>query len=128
MSAARSLSSDSTIDDLDVGIDLLERLGRDLFVDRLEHRFALGGRQVLDDVGDVGGMELREAFVRDLQLDAPRRVGLEQVDELPGDDARRNLLEQRAQRERRDDALREAADGAARADVDRDDVRAAGGC
>ena len=44
---------------LDVGIDLLERLGRDLLVDRLEDRFALGRRQVLDDVGDVGRMQLR---------------------------------------------------------------------
>ena len=69
------------------------------------------------------GCSFDEAFVGDLELDAARRVGLEQIDELPGDDARRNLLEQRAQRERRDDALREPPDGAARADVDRDDVQ-----
>ena len=47
---------------LDVGIDLLERLGGDFLVDRLEHRFALGRRQVLDDVGDVGRVQLREAL------------------------------------------------------------------
>ena len=47
------------------------------------------------------GCSLRQPFVGDLQLDAPRRIGLEQVDELPRDDPRRNLLEQRAQRERR---------------------------
>jgi hypothetical protein len=29
-------------------------------------------------------MELGEPLVGDLQLDAPRRIGLEQVDELPG--------------------------------------------
>ena len=49
---------------LDVGIDLLERLGGDFLVDRLEHRFALGRRQILDDVGDVGRVELREALRR----------------------------------------------------------------
>ena len=103
-------------------IDLLERLGRDLLVDRLEHRLALGRRQVLDDVGDVGRVQLRQPFVGDLQLDPPRRVGLEQVDELPGDDPRRDLLEQRPQRERRDDALAETADRAPGADVDGDDV------
>ena len=107
---------------LDVGIDLLERLGGHFLVDRLEDRLALGRRQILDDVGDVGRMQLRQPLVGDLQLDAPRRVGLEQVDELPRDDARRNPLEQRAQRERRHDALRQPADGAARADVDGDDA------
>ena len=69
------------------------------------------------------GCSFGEPFVGDLQLDAARRIGLEQIDELPRDDARRNPLEQRAQRERRHDALRQAADGAARADVDRDDVQ-----
>ena len=83
--------------DLDVGIELLERLGGDFLVDRFEHRLALGRRQIFDDVRDVGGVQLREAAIGDLQLDAARRIGLEQVDVLPRDDARRNLLEQRAQ-------------------------------
>ena len=68
-------------------------------------------------------MELGEPFVRDLQLDAARRIGFEEVDELPGDDARRDLFEQEPQRERGDDALREAADRASRADVHGDDVQ-----
>ena len=123
MSAARSLSSDSTIDTWTFGIEFLERLGGDFLVDRLEHGFALGRRQIFDDVRDVGRVELREPFVDDLQLDAARRIGLEQIDVLPRDDARRNLLEQRAQRERGHDALAQAADGAARADVDGDDVQ-----
>ena len=69
------------------------------------------------------GCSLRQPFVGDLQLDAARRIGLEQIDELPRDHARRNPLEQRAQRERRDDALREPPDGAAGADVHGDDVQ-----
>ena len=55
------------------------------------------------------GWSLGQAFVGDLELDAARRIGLEQIDELPRDDARRNPLEQRAQRECRHDALGEAA-------------------
>ncbi len=90
---------------------------------RLEHRFAIGRRQILDDVGDVGGMHLRETAIGDLQLDASRRVGFEQIDEVPRDHPRRNPLEQRPERERRDDALRETADGAARTHVDGDDVQ-----
>ena len=64
-----------------------------------------------------------EAFVGDLQLDAAGRVGLEQVDELPRDDARRNALEQRPQRERGHDAFGQAADRATRADIDRHHVQ-----
>ena len=82
---------------LDVRIDFLERLGRDLLVDRLEDRLALGGRQILDDVGDIGRVDLRQPLVGDFQLDASSRVGLEEIDELPGDDPRRNLLQQGAE-------------------------------
>ena len=50
--------------DLDVGIDLFERFGGDFLVDRLEHRFALGRRQILDDVGDVGRVQLATGLRR----------------------------------------------------------------
>jgi hypothetical protein len=106
------LSSASTIDTLTSGSS-----------DRLEHRLALGRRQILDDIGDVGRVKLRETLVGDLQLDPARRIGLEQVDELPRDHARRNALQERAQRERRNDALRQAADRPAGADIHRDDVQ-----
>jgi hypothetical protein len=84
---------------------------------------SFGRRQVLDDVGDVRRMELGEALVGDLQLDAPCRVGLEQIDELPRDHARRDLLEQCPQRERRDQPFRQPADRTTRPDVHRDDVQ-----
>ena len=90
---------------LDVRIELLERLGRDPFVDGFEHRLAFGGRQVLDDVRYIGGVEPRESFIRDLELDAACRIGFEEVDELPGDHARRDLFKQEPQGEGRDDAL-----------------------
>ena len=82
----------------------------------------MGRRQVFDDVRDVGGVELREALVRDLQLHAPRWIGFEQIDVLPRDHARRHAIEKRPQGEARDDAFRQPPDGAARANVDGDDV------
>src|SRR5205823_12682156 len=75
------------------------------------------------EVGNVGGMELREPFVGDLQLHPAGWVGFEEVDVLPRNDARWNLVEQRPQREGGDDALGEAANRASRADVDGDDVQ-----
>ena len=108
--------------DLDVGFDLLERLGCHFFVDRLEDRLTLGGSEILDDVGDVRGVQLRQPLVGDLQLHPPRRIRLQQIDELPRDHPWRDALEQRTQGERRDDPLREPADRAAGADVDSDDV------
>ncbi len=108
---------------LDLRVDLLERVRRHFIVERLEHGLALGGREVLDDVGDVGRVEAREAAVRDLELHAARRIRFEQIDELPRDHARRNPVEERAEREGRDQAPGEAPDRAARADVDRDDVQ-----
>jgi len=107
---------------LDVRVDLLQRLGGHFLVDRFEHRFAFGRWQVFDDVGDVGRVHPRQARVLDLQLDAARRVGFDEVDELPRDDARRNPVEQGARGERWHHALDESADGAAGADVDRGDT------
>ena len=56
-----------------------------------------------------------------LSLTRRARIGLEQVDVGPRDHPRRDFLEERAKRERRHDALRQTADGAARADVHGDD-------
>ena len=122
MSAARSLSSDSTIDTWTSGSISSSASAATSSSIVSNTDFALGRREVLDDVGDVGRVQLRQTFVGDLQLDAAGRVGFEQIDVLPRDHPRRNPLEQRPQRERRHDALRQAADGAAGADVHRDDA------
>ena len=105
MSAARLLSSDSTIETWMCGSISSSASAATSSSMRLEHRLALGRRQVFDDVGDVGRVQLREPFVGDLQLDPPRRVGLDEIDELPRDHPRRDLVEQGAQGERGDDAL-----------------------
>ncbi len=54
---------------------------------RDEEGLALGGGEVLEDVGDVGGVHLREAVLLDLEADAAGGVALDEVDEVPGDDA-----------------------------------------
>ena len=62
-------------------------------------------------------MELGKPFVRDLQLDAPGRIRFEEIDVLPGDHPRRDLVQQGAQRKRRDETFGEPADGASGPDV-----------
>src|SRR5206468_5179933 len=83
---------------------------------------AFSRRQVFDDICDVGRVKFRQAFVDDLQLHATRRIRFKQVDVLPRDHARRDFFKQRAHREGRDDAVRQAPDGAPRTDVDGDDA------
>jgi len=53
--------------------------------------------------------------VLDAQLDPAGRVGLDEVHELPGNDARRNLFKQRPQRRPRHDTLEQPPHRAARA-------------
>ena len=53
----------------------------------IEEGLALGGGEILEDVGDVGGVHLREAVLLDLELDAAGGVAIDEIDEVPGDDA-----------------------------------------
>ncbi len=122
MWAARSLVERLENGHLHVGVDLLECFSRHLLVQRLEHGLLFRRRQVLDDVRDVRGVHLRQPFVGDLQLHAPGRIGLDEVDVLPGDDAWRNLLEQGAQREGGNEPLHQPPHRAAGPDVDREHV------
>ena len=46
---------------LQLGLHLLQGLGRHFFIERGEHRFALGGRQVFQNFGQVRGMHLAPA-------------------------------------------------------------------
>ncbi len=50
---------------LHLGLDLFEGLGGDLLVERDEEGLAFGGGEFLEDVGDVGGVHLREAILLD---------------------------------------------------------------
>ena len=69
---------------LNVTVDLLQRLGGDLFVQSFKDRFSLGWSQILDDIGDIGRMESRQSLVLDAQLHAARGISFDQIDELPG--------------------------------------------
>ena len=59
-----------------------------LIVEVFEHVRALLRIELLQDVGNVGGVQLVEALVRDGQLHF-REVAVEQVHVVPGDDAAR---------------------------------------
>ncbi len=48
---------------------------------------AFGGGELFKDVGDVGGVHLREAILLDLETDAAGGVAVDEVDEVPWDDA-----------------------------------------
>ena len=62
-------------------------------------------------------MQLGEAFVRDFQLDAARRVDLDEIHEFPRDHLLRDFAQQGAESGAGNQAFEKAADGAARADV-----------
>ena len=73
---------------LQLGLDFFESLGGHFFVERGEDGLALGGRQIFKNVGQFGGVNVGQPLVLDAQLDAPRRIGLNDVDKLPGNGAR----------------------------------------
>ena len=63
---ATSLPGSPGSDDgsLNLGINLFESLGGNVFVESAENGFTLVGSEVFDDVRDIGGMELGQAVVR----------------------------------------------------------------
>ena len=94
---------------LDPGFNLFQRLGSGFLVQSLKYGLALVGRQIFDDVGDIGRMQFGQTIVGNLQLYAPRRISLNHVDELPGIFRGRNPPEQAPARRRAEQLL--AADG-----------------
>ena len=83
---------------LHFAVDFLQRLRRHFFVQALEYRPALGRAQFFQDVGDVGRMQAREPGMLNAQLHPAGGIGLDQVHEFPGNDARRDLGQQHVQR------------------------------
>ena len=75
------------------------------------------GRQLFHDVGQVGGMHAFEFLVSDAELHAAQRVRLDQVDEFPGDDARRQPGRQAANQTGGGNAMQQAPSGARQAHV-----------
>ena len=124
MSAARSGSRSSSTSTWRLGLHLLDRVGGGLVVERGEDAGPVLRRQLVDDRGEVGRVELGEAGVRDAQLDRGDRR-LERVHVLPVDvalrDARRRLRAMRPA-----GALEpEPPQQAGGADVDGDEVQRA---
>ncbi len=104
--------------DLRPGVQLFERAGRDLFIERLENGLALGRRQILDDVRDIGRVERRKPLIGDLELHTAGWIALEEIDEMPRNDPRGNPREQLSETVPGHDSAGEPSDGPPRADVD----------
>jgi hypothetical protein len=103
---------------LNAGLDFFESLGGYIFIEGTEDGFTFIGSEVFDDVSDVGGMESGQAIVRNLEFDAARGVGFDEIDITPGDVAGRDSLEQHVQSGAGSESAKKAADGAPDADVD----------
>ena len=111
--------------DLKFGVDLLQRLRRALFVEGLEDRLALGGARSSIMSARSAGCSLarrsEEIFSR------TRRAGSVSIrlTNSQGIGSARNLFQQGAKSGRRHNVFQEPADGSARADIDRADLKTA---
>ena len=76
-----------------------------LLIERVNNGLAFVRRNLLHNVGEVGGMELSQLVAGHAQLHAAQRVRLDQVDEFPQDGAPGKLLLDAADAHRRNDAL-----------------------
>jgi hypothetical protein len=112
---------------LEARLDFFEGVGGNFLVEGAEDGFALGGGEVFEDVGDVGGVELGEALVFDLELDAAGGVDFDEVDEVPGDDAGGEADEERVEEGFGQEAVEDAAGGSAEADFDFGDAEVVAG-
>src|SRR4029079_7519408 len=104
---------------LDFGLDFLQGSGGYILIQGLKHSLAFVGSQIFDDIGDVRGVQPGQALVGDLELYPAGGIGFDEVNEVPGYAARRDLPQQRSQRHHRNYSLQQAPDGAAGPDVHR---------
>ncbi len=103
---------------LNIGLYFRQRVGGHFAVDVLKDGFAVLGRQFLDDIRQVGRMHVFEQAVRDVQAQAALRVRLNDVAKFPTDGIRRDAALDTPDQPRRRDALQQAAENTADADVD----------
>ena len=106
-----------------LGLDFLQGSGCHFLIQGLKHRLAFVRSQVFDDIGDVGGVQSGQALVGNLELYPAGGIGLDQVNEVPGNAARRDLPQQRPQRHQGNHTLQQSPDGAAGADIHRADFQ-----
>ena len=106
----------------DLGGEALVKFGEDgaggFFVERSDDALAFGGGKIFHDGGEIGGVQIFEFFVGDAQLHAAERIGLDEIHKFPADGTLREVDLQAANHAGRDEALKQAANGAGKADVD----------
>jgi hypothetical protein len=64
---------------LNPGFDLFESLGCNIFIQGAEDSLTLVGSKVFDDIGNVGGMQRGQAFVRNLEFNAACGISFDEV-------------------------------------------------
>jgi hypothetical protein len=87
------------------------------FIQRSEDSFALGRSQIFQNVRQFRRMHIRQPFVLDAQLDAPRRIHLDHVHKMPGNSMSAELPRNRFQRGARQHSFEDAAESPAHADL-----------
>src|SRR5208337_1731901 len=95
---------------LQAGLDLFESFRGHIFVKRSKDDLAFGGRQVFENIGQVGGVHLGQPFILDAQLDAAGRINLDDVNKLPGNAAGSEFAGKLFQRGPGQQALKDAAE------------------
>ncbi len=97
--------------------------GSGFFVKGCDDSLALGGGEFFHHFSKVGRMQVLKLFVSDTELDATKRVGLDEIHEFPADGALREPGLESTNHAGRSQALKKAADGAGKADVDLSDAK-----
>ena len=101
---------------LETRIYFFERVRGYFFIERDKDRFALGRRQIFENVRQIGRVHVREAFMFDLQLDPARWIDFDQIDKFPWDDAGAEVHGEVCQGLPGHGAFEQAAYGASHAD------------
>src|SRR6516162_420778 len=104
-------------------VELGKNCGGGFFVERGNDALALGGRELFHHLGEVGGVEILELFMRDTKFHATKRIRLDKVDELPTNGALRKFALEPADEHRGGNPLQKASDGTGQADVDLSDAK-----
>ena len=93
-----------------------------LLVERGDNALALGSGKFLHHFGEIGGVEILKLFVSDAELDAAKRVGLDEIDEFPPNVALWEPTLEATDKIRGSHTLKEATNGARESDVDLGDA------
>ena len=82
---------------LNLWVNFFQGLRCGPLIERLKHGLPLVRSQVFYNVGYIGRVQFRQSDVGNLELHAPRGVGFDHVDKIPGNGFRGDALQERVQ-------------------------------